>query len=517
MEPFITDNINFNNELGEGTSGIVYATYDGKYVFKDYKRTSEDIDECYFSTINIEISVMKTLEKSPFIVKVEDVLFDEYVNGFFMKRYETSLSDYIKKYGKIDAKLAKLYLYQMLVGMSYAHDRFIIHADLKPDNILISGGGKNIMIGDWGHAVLSESNPDQSKTIHVQTLPYRAPEILLGEDNYNPKIDVWSLGIIYYEMRTGKRLFYEKSPEAQLRKIFQTIKYNIGGYNDDYIHNLPNFVDVENILTGSKLGIKISADEIENNLINSMLKINPFDRGDISTIISHKFFDDIRDIDEDLLHMIEIEKLKLVPVLQNTPRDYNANKWIIENMPKTSYMNTTFLALQYFDYISDIVISEHIFLYASACIYLASSINDRHTISVQKILGLTNYDYSVQELCSVSNDIYSKLGYNLYVRTPYIALGIISRIYGGEIEALKFSGKLMIEILEFFNKSNVNSIDHINFAIVCASFIETINYESLLDEIGFYDEDEISDRKKDINNIFDVVIEYKRLTLNKIL
>lgn len=110
--------------------------------------------------------------------------------------------------------------------MQYCHVRHIVHRDIKPKHLLIAVSGHPeivvIKIAGFGRAKLIESEPLFSYR-KVVTLWYRAPELLLGTTTYSYEIDVWSVGCIFAEMTTTKRLFQaaRKRQIGQLFKIFQ--------------------------------------------------------------------------------------------------------------------------------------------------------------------------------------------------------------------------------------------------------------------------------------------------------
>ena len=108
---------------------------------------------------------------------------------------------------------------QLLAGVHYMHVNKVIHRDLKASNLLINRKGE-LKIADWGLA-RSWNKEMKRLTNRVITLWYRPPELLLGCIDYDPKIDMWSVGCIVAEMfrRSG---FLKGSNEAsQLEIIFR--------------------------------------------------------------------------------------------------------------------------------------------------------------------------------------------------------------------------------------------------------------------------------------------------------
>jgi protein kinase len=90
---------------------------------------------------------------------------------------------------------------QCFAGMSYVHQTGIIHRDLKPENLLWSEDNQ-LKIADFGLSKQHDRH-QQQHTIYVSTRWYRAPEIILKIDQYDPKVDIFALGCIMAELYTG--------------------------------------------------------------------------------------------------------------------------------------------------------------------------------------------------------------------------------------------------------------------------------------------------------------------------
>lgn len=107
---------------------------------------------------------------------------------------------------------------QVADGLAYLASHAVMHRDLKPSNILI-GEGERAVIADFGAARCGM--PGRRYTLDRCTLWYRAPEVLLGMDDYGLAVDAWSLGCIYFELLTGAPVFAHRgdAPRAQLRCI----------------------------------------------------------------------------------------------------------------------------------------------------------------------------------------------------------------------------------------------------------------------------------------------------------
>lgn len=108
----------------------------------------------------------------------------------------------------------KSMLWQLLNGLVYLHDNWVIHRDLKPANILVTSDG-TVKIGDLGLARIYHQ-PLQSLWTSdkvVVTIWYRPPDLLLGARHYTPAVDVWSVGCIFGELIANRPMF--KGEEAK--------------------------------------------------------------------------------------------------------------------------------------------------------------------------------------------------------------------------------------------------------------------------------------------------------------
>ncbi|CAK9074081.1 unnamed protein product [Durusdinium trenchii] len=128
----------------------------------------------------------------------------------------------LKKYTKdkgMSLQAVRAYTRQLLTALRHLHKCGIIHADIKPDNILISAGHNVVKICDLGSAMeLTEVEP----TPYLVSRFYRAPEIVLGA-KYSYPLDVFAMGCTLHELFTGKILFPGKTNNDMLR-LFMEVK-----------------------------------------------------------------------------------------------------------------------------------------------------------------------------------------------------------------------------------------------------------------------------------------------------
>ena len=186
--------------------------------------------------LKIEIRIAQETDH-PNLVKMLDFFQeDEKVYLIFEFCDGGDFARFLKKRGALPEDEARFYLQQIVDGMSYLSKNNIIHRDLKPPNILLkeennTGIGKTskrytLKIADFGFA--KETEPDiLSETICGSPL-YMAPE-LLNRRPYSSKADLWSLGVILYEMVTGLQPVPAKS-HLELVQNIQNLKIKIPAY-----------------------------------------------------------------------------------------------------------------------------------------------------------------------------------------------------------------------------------------------------------------------------------------------
>lgn len=129
-----------------------------------------------------------------------------------------NLREVLKKFGRdvgINLKAVRAYAQQIFLGLSLLRKCNVLHADLKPDNILVNESRNLLKICDLGSASDATEN---EITPYLVSRFYRAPEIILGMP-YDFAIDVWSIGCTLYELFTGKILFTGRTNNQMLRSI----------------------------------------------------------------------------------------------------------------------------------------------------------------------------------------------------------------------------------------------------------------------------------------------------------
>jgi hypothetical protein len=199
------------NPIGRGGMGLVYRAEDlrlGQTVALKFLSKEMAGDPARLSLLYAEVRNARLISH-PNICRVYDIdehegrtfLSMEYVDG-------EDLASLLKRIGRLPAQKALEISHELCAGLAAAHERGIIHRDLKPANIMIDGRGQ-AQIMDFGLAV-SRAEGDR-QTEPAGTLSYMAPEQWAGRGS-SVKSDIYSLGLVLYELFTGHRPFEARTP-----------------------------------------------------------------------------------------------------------------------------------------------------------------------------------------------------------------------------------------------------------------------------------------------------------------
>lgn len=282
--------------LGKGAYGEVYKDKHGNALKLYYENTNKEKYGFDPSFIR-EMSNTCIMQKSSYVPVLNEIYFGHDF-GYSMERYDMNLKTYItSEMNNIDN--IKIILYQIILGLAEAQMCFMLHRDIKPDNILINKNLK-ISITDWGLSMTKYAKHLSFNTRTVQTIWYRCPEHALGINSLinNDTIDMWSVGVMTLEMLQHKVGFFGVDNEHDL--VYNII--SLLGLPEDGIMRIKidnnyskKYID-PHMLTINKFKEFLIDEPLLFDLLNRMLKWHPDDRISPHEALSHPYFVEYHDI-----------------------------------------------------------------------------------------------------------------------------------------------------------------------------------------------------------------------------
>eukprot|EP00005_Dracoamoeba_jomungandri_P003142 CAMPEP_0174256512 /NCGR_PEP_ID=MMETSP0439-20130205/5731_1 /TAXON_ID=0 /ORGANISM="Stereomyxa ramosa, Strain Chinc5" /LENGTH=449 /DNA_ID=CAMNT_0015339147 /DNA_START=236 /DNA_END=1583 /DNA_ORIENTATION=- len=283
-------------QVGEGTYGRVYKAQHTKtskvYALKVFFNIEEE-DGLSFTAIR-EIKYLQQLKGKQNIISLQGTFFSEENELVLVSEYMDhdlsgvlTLQDDVNHY---NSSQIKCLMKQILTGLHECHASGIMHRDIKAANLLLNKG--ILKLADFGLATTFVFRPIFST--NVVTLWYRAPELLLGENKYGPKVDMWSAGCIFIELLTRQSPFPGKTEKQQMELIFKTCgtptEKNWEGVAN--LEGYKKFVKGKMIVYTNRLREVFSGkvEPLALDLICKLLALDPAKRITASDALDHDYF-----------------------------------------------------------------------------------------------------------------------------------------------------------------------------------------------------------------------------------
>ncbi|KAF1787439.1 Protein kinase, ATP binding site [Phytophthora cactorum] len=240
---------------------------------------------------------------------------------------QMNVREAMKKFGGkggISIQAVRVFSKHLLIALNHLESCGVIHADIKPDNVLLDEKQTTIKLCDFGSAFKAD-NGKQDPTPYLVSRFYRAPEIVLGLA-YDKAVDMWSVGCCLYEMFTGKVMF-PGSTNNEMLKLFMELKGKIPNklikkhrqaYIDQFemephftedlkfcsresdrvtgkpILRLMDNIKTKNDLAGSLMAAKSTTDDRKQvlelrSLLDRMFTLDPSKRISLKDALAHSF------------------------------------------------------------------------------------------------------------------------------------------------------------------------------------------------------------------------------------
>ena len=279
-------------EIGKGGFGLVWKVIHKKtqkvYCIKVIEKQGI-IQQKLVDQMNREIKIMYILNH-PHCLRLKNHFEDD--QNFYLVMplaHKGQLYRILRKFKKFDEKTAAQILRETISALQYLHsfNPPIIHRDIKPENLLLNNGGR-VLLADFGWSNFADG--DVRKTF-CGTPEYIAPE-MLSKKGHDTRVDIWSIGVLMFELLAGYSPFVAKS-------------------NQDLYLNI------------KKLKIQWPKDmpPLAKNLIGKILRLNPSDRPSLEEILNHQWFKQTKMIKPLLENKLNTKKDLLVFHMLNEPTE----------------------------------------------------------------------------------------------------------------------------------------------------------------------------------------------------
>ena len=306
-QPAFIGRYRIEETVGRGGMGVVYKAFDpiiertvAIKVFRATMMLEGEALETYLETFYREARAAGRLNH-PSIVLIHDVGEWRHYPYIVMEFLEgTPLQIYLKKGWVFSWEEAARIVHDVADALHYAHGRGVIHRDIKPSNIMILKDGR-VKVLDFGVAKIIGTDTT-SKGELIGTPSYLAPEVLHGGDA-RPESDLFSLGVVFYQLLTGQKPFKGDSIAAVLSSLLNAHPIPPSKLNPD----IPPFLDT--------IVLRLLAKDPADRYRTAMALV-----GDLKRLIRHghtiriELEDDESKYEE--IHDLPTEKLEDEPTLR---------------------------------------------------------------------------------------------------------------------------------------------------------------------------------------------------------
>ncbi|XP_028805413.1 cyclin-dependent kinase D-3 [Neltuma alba] len=278
--------------LGEGTYGVVYKAIDtktGQTVAIKKIRLGKQKEGVNFTALR-EIKLLKEL-KDPNIIELIDAFPHKGNLHLVFEFMETDLEAVIRDRNIfLSPADIKSYLQMTLKGLAYCHQKWVLHRDMKPNNLLIGPNGQ-LKLADFGLARIFGS-PDRRFTHQVFARWYRAPELLFGAKQYGSGVDVWAAACIFAELLLRRPFLQGSSDIDQLGKIFAAFGTPTPSQWADIVY-LPDYVEYQYVPAPPLRSLFPMASDDALDLLSKMFTYDPKVRISVQQALEHRYFSSV--------------------------------------------------------------------------------------------------------------------------------------------------------------------------------------------------------------------------------
>ena len=259
---------------GQGAFGYVIEAYDRVHDTRVAIKRTHKVG----SKLSREYQVLSELKDCEYIVKLLDTFYSvnddgKVIQNLVFEYVTRSLEAYLEEHRKskkfIKIEKIRSIMKQMLLGLEYCHSKNIVHRDLKPENVLFTSDDR-VKICDFGSSKFIDK--DTKSTPYIVSRYYRAPELLLGQCDYDDKIDIFASGCIFAELFTLVPLFPGKTEGLQIFEHMCILGNPPKGYFEKF--------------------------QLPESFLNYFINMDKIDKADIKHVINENGFYHQKDVKE---------------------------------------------------------------------------------------------------------------------------------------------------------------------------------------------------------------------------
>ncbi|EJU03529.1 CMGC/CDK/CDK7 protein kinase [Dacryopinax primogenitus] len=277
------------SKIGEGTFAVVYKGRQlstGRPVAIKKIKVGQFRDGLDMTAIR-EVKFLQEL-KHPNVIELLDVYSNKSNLNLVLEFLDSDLEMIIKDRNNVFKPAdIKSWMAMTCRGLEFCHRNWILHRDLKPNNLLLAANGE-LKIADFGLA-RDFTDPGSKMTCQVITRWYRPPELFYGCRAYGTSVDMWSVGCIFAELMLRVPYMAGESDLEQLKIIFRAL----GSPTEDTWPGhtkLPDYVDLGKFPKPNMQDLFTAASQPALDLMQKLLLYNPLQRISAKDALHHKYF-----------------------------------------------------------------------------------------------------------------------------------------------------------------------------------------------------------------------------------
>ncbi|KAH9975994.1 CMGC/CDK/CDK7 protein kinase [Lactifluus volemus] len=278
-----------DQKVGEGTYAVVYRGRElatGRKIAIKKIKVGQFKDGLDMSAVR-EVKYLRELHH-PNVIELLDVFSSKTNLNLVLEFLDTDLEMIIKDRSLVFLPAdIKSWMAMTFRGLEFCHRNFILHRDLKPNNLLIASDGQ-LKLADFGLA-RDAADPGYKMTCQVITRWYRPPELLFGCRYYSTTVDVWSVGCIFAELMLRTPYLPGESDMDQLKTIFRALgtptEEEWPGHT-----KLPDYVSVGQFPRTPLRDLFTAASADTLNLLSKCIVYEPRKRISARDALNHPYF-----------------------------------------------------------------------------------------------------------------------------------------------------------------------------------------------------------------------------------